>query len=135
MWTCPVCGRTFQHAHQDHYCGEAPATIEAYIAQQPAAIQPLLLQVNDALRTALPDAVPTISWRMPTYRSTRNILHFAAFRRHLGLYPGPEAVAHFSAQLTGYKTSKGAIQFPYTQPLPLALITDIAVWCAQRIHP
>ena len=98
-------------------------------AEQPEDIQPLLNQVRDTLRNALPNAEERISWKMPTYWCKNNIIHFAAFKNHIGLYPGDKAVEHFSEKLTVYKTSKGAIQFPYNKPLPLQLITEIAKWC------
>lgn len=61
-----------------------------------------------------------------------NIIQFAIFRNHIGLYPGPEAVAVFADRLQEYRTSKGAIQLPYDRPLPLELIGDIARWCGEN---
>jgi uncharacterized protein YdhG (YjbR/CyaY superfamily) len=130
-WQCPTCGREFAQANQDHECGEPLGAIEAYIAAQPEGVQPLLCQVRHALRAALPDAEERISWRMPTYWQGHNIIHFAAYKNHIGLYPGPQAVEHFGVRLAAYHTSKGAIQFPYSQPLPLELIAEIAIWCYQ----
>ena len=129
MWVCPKCARTFRRAGQSHYCGEAPETIEAYILSQPEEVQALLRMVNGTVRKALPDAVEKISWSMPTYWKKVNLIQFAAFRKHIGLYPGPEAVEAFSHQLQGFKTSKGTIQLPYDKPLPLELIGEIAQWC------
>lgn len=129
MWKCPKCGRTFKKTNQDHYCGPAPATIEEYIERQTEETQPYLWQINSALKAALPDAVPKISWSMPTYWKKRNLIQFAAFKKHIGLYPGPEAVEAFADMLKEYKTSKGAIQLPYDKPLPLELISEIARWC------
>jgi len=129
MWQCPECRREFENINQNHYCGEPPKTIDAYIAAQPEDVRQLLNQVRDTLRAALPYAEERISWSMPTYWRKRNIIHFAAFKKHIGLYPGDKAVEHFSEKLTGYKTSKGAVQFPYNKPLPLPLIAEIAKWC------
>ena len=128
MWKCPKCGRTFQKAHQDHYCGEPPKSIAEYIERQPEHTRPYLRQVNEAIRAALPEAAEKISWSMPTYWKKRNLIQFAAFQKHIGLYPGPQAVEAFRDRLTGYKTSKGAIQFPYEKALPLELIGEIARW-------
>lgn len=100
-----------------------------YILEQPESIRPLLIQVRDAIMSVLPDAEERISWSMPTYWDKHNIIHFAAFKKHIGLYPGPDAIIHFEDSLKGYKTSKGAIQFPYDKPLPLELIANIANWC------
>lgn len=108
--------------------------MDIYIAAQPEIVQPLLHRVRGTLRAALPDAQECISWGMPTYRDKRNIIHFAAFKNHIGVYPGPEAIEHFADQLSGYKSSKGAVQLPYSEPLPLDLIAEIAVWCRATGH-
>jgi len=129
MWQCPKCGREFEKENQKHSCGGPQKTIDDYIEAQPESLQPLLHQVRDALSAALPDAEERISWRMPTYWKKHNIIHFAAFKNHIGLYPGDKAVAHFADRLTQYKTSKGAIQFSYSKPLPMELIAGIAKWC------
>lgn len=129
MWLCPKCGREFMNTNQQHFCGEPTNSIDAYIAEQPDNVQLLLNQVRDTLRAALPEAEERISWRMPTYWRKHNIIHFAAFKNHIGLYPGPKAIEVFANQLTEYKTSKGTIQFPYNKPLPLSLISAIAKWC------
>ncbi len=128
-WQCPKCGRNFNNINQSHYCGEAPKTIDQYIALQPENIQPFLQQVRDTIRAVLPDAQERISWSMPTFWNKHNIIHFAAFKKHLGIYPGAEAMIHFADRFKGYKTSKGAVQFPYEKPLPLLLIAEMAKWC------
>lgn len=129
MWTCPKCGRSFKNKNQDHYCGNAPETIDAYILKQPEDIRKYLYQMQEILQAALPDAQERISWSMPTYWNQRNIVHFAGFKKHIGFYPGPQAIEMFEEHLKEYKTSKGAIQFPYNKPLPAELITKIAEWC------
>ena len=129
MWTCPKCGRTFKNQNQDHFCGKAPETIDAYILEQPEDIQKYLYQMHGILQAALPDAQERISWSMPTYWNQHNIVHFAGFKKHIGFYPGPQAIEMFEERLKEYKTSKGAVQFPYNKPLPAELITEIAKWC------
>lgn len=129
MWKCDRCGKEFKNTNQDHYCGEKPKTIDDYISMQSEELWPLLNQIRNTIREALPYAEERISWSMPTYWYKQNIIHFAAFKKHIGLYPGDKAVEHFSQRLTEYKTSKGAVQFPYSKPLPLELITEIAKWC------
>lgn len=104
-------------------------TIDAYIAAQTESVQSFLNQVRDTIRAVLPDAQERISWSMPTYWNKHNIIHFAAFKKHIGIYPGPKAIETFADRLTDYKTSKGAVQLPYNKPLPLELIADIAKWC------
>ncbi len=132
MWVCPRCGRSFKNTEQGHYCGKPPETIEAYIDAQPEAAQGCLRQVNKAIKASIPEAEERISWSMPTYWKGRNLIQFAAAKRHIGLYPGPSAVAEFAGRLTEYKTSKGTIQLPYGKPLPLELIAEIAKWCERE---
>lgn len=129
MWICPKCGRSFKQADQQHYCGKKPESIDEYIAAQPEEIQIFLTQIRETIKTALPQAEERISWSMPTYWKKHNIIHFAAHKHHIGVYAGTEAVIQFAEELKEYKTSKGAIQFPYHKPLPLELIARIAVWC------
>ncbi len=132
MWKCPKCGLEFKNAEQHHYCGEPPKTIDAYIASQAEGIQPRLLEVYATIKAVLPDATEKISWRMPTFWKGQNLIHFAAFKKHIGLYPGSEAMTVFADKLADYKTSKGSIQLPNDKPLPLELITEIALWCRKE---
>ena len=129
-WKCPKCGREFSRQSQDHYCIK-PQSVDEYIAAQDETIQPKLNEIRTVMRSALPDAEERISWSMPTYRKDHNIIHFAAQKKHIGLYPGPEAVAYFSGRLdqAGLLYSKGSIQIPYSDDLPLELIAEIADWC------
>ena len=133
MWKCPKCGRTFKNENQSHYCGKAPETVEDYILAQDEEIRDQLRQVRTVLVSRLPDAKEKISWSMPTYWKDHNIIHFAAQKKHIGLYPGPEAVEFFFDKLdqAGLKYSKGSIQIPYSDQLPLELIAEIADWCRE----
>ena len=133
MWKCPKCGRTFKNENQSHYCGKAPETVEDYILAQDEEIRDQLRQVRTVLVSRLPDAKEKISWSMPTYWKDHNIIHFAAQKKHIGLYPGPEAVEFFSDKLdqAGLKYSKGSIQIPYSDQVPLELIAEIADWCRE----
>lgn len=108
-------------------------TVDEYISEQEEEIQPVLMKVRDTLREALPDSTEKISWSMPTYWQGRNIIHFAAQKAHLGIYPGPDAVVAFQDRLDGFKTTKGAIQFPYKKGIPYGLIADLAKWSLE--HP
>ncbi len=129
MWQCPKCGRDFKRNNQEHYCGKPPETVGDYIAAQPERIQPYLISVRETLRGALPGVQERISWGMPTYRGKYNIIHFSAFKNHIGLYPGEKAVGFFTDRLTEYRTGHGSVHLPYDKPLPLALIAEIAKWC------
>ena len=131
MWKCPKCGREFSKQNQDHYCVK-PKDIDEYIALQDERIQPRLSEIRSILKTALPEAEERISWSMPTYWKGRNIIHFAASKKHLGLYPGGEATEVFADDLSDYSVSKGTIRLPYDKPLPTELIEKIARWCYEQ---
>ena len=129
MWKCPICKREFKNTNQQHYCGEPINTVEAYIEAQDELVRPIQEQVRNTIRNTLPNAKECISWGMPTFKGKHNIIHFAANKKHLGLYPGEKAIEHFADRLSEYKTSKGTIQLPYDKPMPLDLIADIVKWC------
>ena len=133
MWNCPKCGRAFARAGQSHFCGKAPETVEEYILAQDESVRDQLRSIQAVLRGALPDADEKISWSMPTYWQGHNIIHFAAQKKHIGLYPGPEAVARFAEKLdqAGCVYSKGSIRIPYGDRLPLSLVAEIAAWCRE----
>lgn len=109
-----------------------PKTIEEYIETAPQQSRKPLKEMNRILSQSLPEAEPRISWKMPTYWKNRNLVQFAAFSKHLGFYPGPEAIEAFQDELKDYKTSKGAIQFPYNKQLPDQLIEQIANWVSKH---
>ena len=131
MWKCPKCGREFSREGQDHYCVK-PQTIDEYIDAQDETVQPRLREVHEILRTAIPDAEERISWSMPTYWKGRNIIHFAASKKHLGLYPGGEATTVFAEELRGWDVCKGTIRLPWKNELPTELIQRIARWCYEE---
>jgi uncharacterized protein YdhG (YjbR/CyaY superfamily) len=101
-------------------------SIDDYITAQPVAIQPMLQQVRAQISGLLPDAGEAISYAMPTYKiNGKNIVHFAGYKQHIGIYPGAQVVAELQGELAGYKTSKGAVQLPLTGPFPHPLIERI----------
>jgi len=131
MWTCPKCNREFQNTNQSHPCNEID-TIDAYIDDQPAEIRDLLRKVRATIREAAPDAKEKISWRMPTFWQGENLIHFAAQKAHLGIYPGDLSENPFEERLAGYHRTKGAIQFPYDK-VDFPLIADITRWRVQCV--
>ena len=127
-WKCPKCGREFSRQDQSHFC-EKPKTIDEYILSQDENIRSKLNEVREILRSAIPDAEERISWSMPTYWKGQNLIHFAASKKHIGIYPGGEATAVFADELAGIDVSKGTIRLPYDKELPADLISKIAKWC------
>ena len=109
---------------------DTPDVIEEYIAGQADEIRPILEKVRAVIREVAPNATEKIAWQMPTFWQGKNLIHYYAQKKHLGIYPG--ALENLSPELLerlkGYKTTKGAIQFPYHQPIDYELIADIARW-------
>ena len=131
MWKCPKCGREFSQQEQQHYCGK-PQTIDEYIEAQDEAVQPRLREIRAVIRSAIPEAQERLSWSMPTFWRGRNILHFAASKKHLGLYPGGEATTVFADALKDYDVSKGTVRIPWDRALPVELVQRIARWCYEE---
>jgi uncharacterized protein YdhG (YjbR/CyaY superfamily) len=102
---------------------KAFTNIDEYISLQPSEVQPLLQKMRDTIQEAAPGAFEYISYAMPSFKYNGKILvYFAAHKSHIGFYATPTANLAFKKELEGYKSSKGAIQFPFDRPLPLDLI-------------
>jgi uncharacterized protein YdhG (YjbR/CyaY superfamily) len=97
-------------------------TIDDYIKSFPEDTRRLLNQMRSTIQKTAPDATEKISYGMPTFYYNGNLVHFAAFKNHIGFFPTPSAIEEFEKELKTYKTSKGTVQFPLTDPLPLKLI-------------
>ncbi|MEC5146504.1 DUF1801 domain-containing protein [Chitinophaga sp. 212800010-3] len=101
-------------------------TTEAYIAGFPPEVQTILEQVRATIRKSVPDGEEAIRYGIPTFRlKNSNLVHFAAFKNHIGFYPAPTGLKAFEKDLSAYQTGKGSVQFPLDKPMPLALITKI----------
>lgn len=100
-------------------------TIDEYIAYFPENVQKLLKKIRSIIKKAAPAAEEVISYAIPTFRLNGNLVHFAAYKNHIGFYPAPSALVAFKDELKAYSTSKGAIQFPLDKPLPVELLTKI----------
>lgn len=99
--------------------------IDTYISTFPTNIQETLEHLRQTLRDAAPEASETINYGIPTFTLYGNLVHFAAYKNHIGFYPAPSGIVNFKEQLLGYETAKGSIRFPIDQPLPFDLITQI----------
>lgn len=100
-------------------------TIDEYINQYPKEIKYKLLELRKIIHKYAPKAIEKISWRMPTFYQNGNLIHFAVFKNHIGLYPGPDVIEELKEELKDYKTSKGAIQIPHNKGIPKGLIKKI----------
>jgi uncharacterized protein YdhG (YjbR/CyaY superfamily) len=101
------------------------ADIDEYIRSFPKEIQKLLNEVRAAIKSAAPEATETISYQIPTFYLNGNLVHFAAFKNHIGFYPATSGISAFKDELKEYKSAKGSVQFPLDEPLPIDLIKRI----------
>ncbi|MCB0640517.1 MAG: DUF1801 domain-containing protein [Phaeodactylibacter sp.] len=99
--------------------------IDTYIADFPKEVQAVLEQIRALIREEIPEAKEVMSYQIPTFKLKRNVVHFAAFKSHIGFYPGASGVKAFEDQLGDYVHAKGSIQFPLDQPMPVDLIRAI----------
>jgi len=106
--------------------------IDEYIADFPADVQLLLQKVRTAIRKAAPKAEEAIKYQMPTFVLNGNLIHFAGYKNHIGLYPGSKPIEEFKDELSRYETSKGTVQLPLDKPIPVGLITKITKFCVKR---
>ncbi|MDN4165861.1 DUF1801 domain-containing protein [Cytophagales bacterium LB-30] len=106
--------------------------IDAYIATFPSEVQEMLRQLRACIREAAPQAEETINYAMPTFTLNGNLVHFAAYKNHIGFYPAPSGLQAFAKEVAAYKHSKGAVQFPLDQALPLALVSKIVAFRVQE---
>jgi uncharacterized protein YdhG (YjbR/CyaY superfamily) len=107
-------------------------TIDEYISSFPKNIQKLLGDVRSVIRKVAPDSVEAISYGIPTFKLNGNLVHFAAFKNHIGFYPTPNGIEEFEKELSVYKQGKGSVQFPVDQPLPLDLISKIVKYRVKK---
>jgi uncharacterized protein YdhG (YjbR/CyaY superfamily) len=107
-------------------------TIDQYIADFPSPIQKILTSIRSTIQKTVPKAEEAIKYGIPTFVLGGNLIHFAAFKHHIGIYPGPVGVAAFEKELSRYQTSKGAIQLPLDEPIPLNLIKKIVEFRVQQ---
>jgi len=108
-------------------------TIDEYIDLQPIEKQEGLKKFRELIKAIVPEATETISYQMPAFKTEKVIVWFAAYKNHYGFYPYPKTIVAFEDQLTGYKTSKGAIQFPIDEPLPEDLIRKMVLYIQNEI--
>lgn len=110
-------------------------SIIEYIDQYDGDVRNRLLSVYEMIRTAVPDeAEESISWRMPTFKlGTEPLFFFTATKRHIGFYPTPDAIAHFSTELADYGTTEHLIQLRHDAPLPTQLMREIIAWRLQQL--
>lgn len=100
-------------------------TIDEYIAAFPKDVQDILEELRRVIRESAPNADEAISYGIPTFKLNGNLVHFAAFKNHVGFYPTPSAIVAFKKELSQYKQAKGSVQFPIDKPIPLNIVKKI----------
>jgi uncharacterized protein YdhG (YjbR/CyaY superfamily) len=110
----------------------APTTMDGYIAGFPPDVQEILQKIRATIRAAAPEAQEAIRYRMPTFILNGNLVHFAAFKKHIGFYPVPTGIEKFKAELSAYAGGKGSVQFPLDKPIPYDLIGRIVRFRVQE---
>jgi uncharacterized protein YdhG (YjbR/CyaY superfamily) len=102
-----------------------PKDIDEYIAGFPKDVQKILEKIRMTIREAASDAEEVIKYQIPTFTLKGNLVHFAAFKKHIGFYPAPRGIEEFKDELSVYKGAKGSVQFPLGEPVPYDLISRI----------
>lgn len=106
----------------------SPRNIDEYIAGFPRNVQAILEQIRSIVRRAAPDAEEAIKYQIPTFVLNGNLVHFAAFKNHIGFYPTPSGIVTFKDELAPYQSAKGSIQCPIDKPMPLSLIRKVVTF-------
>jgi len=103
-------------------------SIDEFINTYPKDIQDILRELRETIRKAAPEAQEKISYGIPTFTFNGNLVHFSAYDKHIGFYPGAGAIETFKSELKPYDTAKGTVRFPLDEPLPLALVRKITLY-------
>ena len=103
-------------------------SIDDYIRIQEESVKPLLEIIRKTIRETAPEAQECISYQMPAYKQNGPLVYFAAYKNHIGFYPTGSGIAAFQKEISGYKNSKGAVQFPLDQPIPTDLIRKLVLF-------
>ena len=111
----------------------APQTIDEYIDGFPPDVQAILRKMRETIRKAAPKAEEAINYQMPTYVLHGNLVHFAAFKSHIGFYPTPSGIEKFKDEIATYTWAKGSVQFPLDRPIPYALVTKIVKFRVKEV--
>jgi len=104
------------------------SSIDEYILTFPEDVQEILQTLRKVIKEVASEASEKISYQMPTFELYGNLVHFAAYKNHIGFYPTPSGIEKFKNELAIYKGAKGSVQFPIDEPLPYELITQIVMF-------
>jgi len=111
-----------------------PSTIDKYIDNHPPEVREILCTLRHTIHEKAPDAAETINYGIPTFKlQNKNLVHFAAYKKHIGFYPSPSGIEAFADELAKYESSKGSVKFPIDLPLPLDLVQRIVAFRVSEI--
>ncbi len=111
-----------------------PATVDEYISRFSPVVQAILEKIRATIKKAVPAATETIAYQIPTFKlNSKNLVHFAAFKNHVGFYPTPSGMDAFKDELSSFTSAKGSVQFPLGRPIPYDLIEKMAAFRAREV--
>ncbi len=111
-----------------------PNSIAEYIQQFPSEVQTILQNIRTTVQQTIPEAKEAIKYGIPTFvLNEKNVVHFGAFKNHIGFYPTPQGIDEFEEELSHYKQAKGSVQFPLHEPMPLDLIKRIVLFRVKNL--
>lgn len=110
-----------------------PKNMDEYISLFPTDVQTILEKIRLTIKKAAPIAQETINYQMPTFTLHGNLVHFAAFKNHIGFYPTPSGIENFKKELSVYEGAKGSVRFPLDKPIPYALIGKIVKFRVKEV--
>lgn len=110
----------------------SPTTIDEYIAGYPPEVQVILKKVRATIKAAAPDAVEAIKYQIPTFVLNGNLVSFAAYKQHIGLYPIPAGTQKFQKAIAVYRAAKSTLRFPLDEPIPYDLISQLAKYLVKE---
>nr|MDO8118318.1 DUF1801 domain-containing protein [Candidatus Sigynarchaeota archaeon] len=108
--------------------------IDEYISGFPERVQAILQKIRGTIKNVVPNATESIVYQIPTFKlKNRNLVHFAAFKHHVGFYPAPSGIVAFKKELLGYSSAKGSVKFPLNEPIPYDLIEKIVAFRVKEV--
>lgn len=109
-------------------------TIDQFISEYPPEIQTILQKIRAAIHKSAPGAEEAMAYGIPTFRlNGKNLVHFSAFKEHIGFYPTPSGITKFKKELSAYEGAKGSVKFPLNKPIPYTLIVKITQYRVKEV--
>ena len=109
-------------------------TIDEFISQYPPEVQTILQKIRALIQKSAPGAEEAMAYGIPTFKlNSKNLVHFSAFKEHIGFYPTPSGITKFKKELSAYEGAKGSVKFPLTKPIPYALIGKITQFRVKEV--